>query len=50
MQKGFLTLLEFITFTNRKYGNPARTWFILDAEANMRLGKRQCLGVFFVAS
>lgn len=51
MQKGFHALMEFLDFTNRRYGNPARTWFKLDAEANMRLGKRQferrCMDIGF---
>ncbi|CAK9041639.1 Uncharacterized protein SCF082_LOCUS24023 [Durusdinium trenchii] len=51
MQKGFHALMEFLDFTNRRYGNPARTWFKLDAEANMRLGMRQferrCMDIGF---
>ncbi|CAJ1361746.1 unnamed protein product [Effrenium voratum] len=51
MQKGFHALMEFLDFTNRRYGNPARTWFILDSEANMKLGMRQferrCMDIGF---
>lgn len=41
LQKGFQALLDFLEFTNRRYGNPVRTWFVLDPEANMKLGARQ---------
>mmetsp|Transcript_24436 Transcript_24436/g.56635 ORF Transcript_24436/g.56635 Transcript_24436/m.56635 type:complete len:755 (-) Transcript_24436:35-2299(-) len=51
MQRGFHALMEFLDFTNRRYGNPARTWFILDPEANMKLGMRQferkCMDIGF---
>mmetsp|Transcript_71909 Transcript_71909/g.161394 ORF Transcript_71909/g.161394 Transcript_71909/m.161394 type:complete len:416 (+) Transcript_71909:3-1250(+) len=41
LQLGFQALLEFRSFTSRRFGNPVRTWFMLDPEANMRLGEQQ---------
>lgn len=41
LQKGFQALLDFLEFTNRRYGNPVRTWFVLDPDANMKIGARQ---------
>ena len=39
--KGCRALAEFRDFTNRRFGNPLRTWFLLDPEANMKLGEKQ---------
>jgi len=41
LKRGFQALLDFLDFTNRRFGNPVRTWFILDPEANMKIGMRQ---------
>eukprot|EP00931_Biecheleriopsis_adriatica_P042241 TRINITY_DN24084_c0_g1_i1.p1 TRINITY_DN24084_c0_g1~~TRINITY_DN24084_c0_g1_i1.p1 ORF type:complete len:633 (-),score=110.18 TRINITY_DN24084_c0_g1_i1:68-1966(-) len=41
LKRGFQALMEFLQFTNRGSGNPVRTWFIMDPEANMKMGARQ---------
>eukprot|EP00933_Yihiella_yeosuensis_P056615 TRINITY_DN5591_c1_g1_i2.p1 TRINITY_DN5591_c1_g1~~TRINITY_DN5591_c1_g1_i2.p1 ORF type:complete len:854 (+),score=150.44 TRINITY_DN5591_c1_g1_i2:123-2684(+) len=41
LQKGWQALQEFLDFTSRRYGNPVRTWWFLDPEANMKIGERQ---------
>jgi len=41
LQKGFQALMMFLAFAARRYGNMVRTWFLLDPEANMKIGKRQ---------
>lgn len=41
LQRGFEALQEFITFSNRRFGNPVRTWFQLDPQENMLIGKGQ---------
>jgi len=51
LQKGCVALQEFQTFSNRRYGNPVRVWFLLDQEANMKIGEKQfarrCLEIGF---
>merc|ERR1719277_1427748 len=38
-----MSFAEFHAFTNRRYGNSVRTWFILDPEEQMKIGEKPFL-------